>query len=196
MRALNGYNEAKASTGEYEKIPAGGYVCQILKVEDVYAKEYLKITFDVYEGEWRGYYREQRERLQNSGYSADYVGTFIRSYKDSAIGFFKGLVTAIDESNGTNFGPCIEAGFDEQRLVGCLVGLVIGYEEYEKKKGGIGERETVVSQRSIQKIRSGDFKVPDLKRISAGAKSSQLHSATPATDDFSLISAGDADLPF
>lgn len=51
MKALNGYNEVKASTGEYARLPAGGYVCKITKVEDVAAKEYLRVSFDIYEGE-------------------------------------------------------------------------------------------------------------------------------------------------
>lgn len=198
MKALNGYNEVKASTGEYARLPAGGYVCKITKVEDVPAKEYLRVSFDICEGEYRGWYRDQREELEDRGYNASYVGTVIRSYKDSALGFFKAFIAAVDESNGTQFGPTVGSGLDEQKLVGCLVGFVISYEEYQKNNGSIGQRERVAYQKSIQKIRDGDFKVPELKRLnSSGSGNSFSASAAPAaSSELSMLDDDDSDLPF
>ena len=197
MKALNGYNEVKASTGEYARLPAGGYVCKITKVEDVAAKEYLRVSFDIYEGEYRGWYRDQREELEDRGYNASYVGTVIRSYKDSALGFFKAFIAAVDESNGTQFGPTVESGLDEQKLVGCLVGFVISYEEYQKNNGNIGQRERVAYQKSIQKIRDGDFKVPELKRLNGpSAATASSGTQTAAAQTFADLDDDDSDLPF
>lgn len=198
MKAINGYNDVKENSGEFPQLPAGGYVCKITKVEDVESKEYLKITFDIYEGEYRGWYREQRERLSDAGFSPDYVGTTLRSYKENALGFFKAFISAVDASNGTKLGPCVEQGLDEQKLVGALVGFVIGYEEYKKAKGKnagqIGEREKVVSVKPIDKIRSGDYKVPELKKLG----SSPAVSGSGLSDDpFSALSDDDeSGLPF
>ena len=195
MKALNGYNDAVESTGDFPKLPAGGYVCKIIKVEDVESKEYLKITFDIYEGEYRGWYRDQRERLEESGFDAGYVGTTIRSYKESALGFFKAFISAVDASNGTQFGPSVEYGLDEQKLVGCLVGFLIGYEEYERTKGKhageIGEREKVVSVKAADKIRSGAFKVPELKKLEG-----KSGAASAAVDEAFAALADDSDIPF
>lgn len=197
MKALNGYNEVKASTGEYARLPADGYVCKITKVEDVAAKEYLRISFDIYEGEYRGWYRDQREELEDRGYNASYVGTVIRSYKDSALGFFKAFIAAVDESNGTQFGPTVEGGLDEQKLVGCLIGFVISYEEYQKKNGTIGQRERVAYQKSIQKIRDGDFKVPELKQLNgSNAATASAGTQTAAVQTFTDLDDDDSDLPF
>lgn len=197
MKAIYGYNAAKEATGEYQKLPAGGYVCKILKVEDVEQKEYLKITFDIYEGAYKGWYQEQRERLLDAGFSVEYVGTTSRSYKQSALGFFKAFINAVDESNGTNFGPYVEYGLDEQKLVGCLVGFVIGYEEYEKKTGGIGERERVAYQKAIQKIRTGDFKIPALKKFGKAMNHSQETSPGQSNSiSYSVLNSDDIGLPF
>lgn len=197
MKALNGYNEVKASTGEYARLPAGGYVCKITKVEDVAAKEYLRVSFDIYEGEYRGWYRDQREELEDRGYNASYVGTVIRSYKDSALGFFKSFIAAVDESNGTQFGPTVESGLDEQKLVGCLIGFVISYEEYQKNNGSIGQRERVAYQKSIQKIRDGDFKVPKLKQLNgSSAATDSAGTQTAAAQTFADLDDDDSDLPF
>jgi hypothetical protein len=196
MKALNGYNEVKASTGEYARLPAGGYICKITKVEDVPAKEYLRISFDIYEGEYRGWYRDQREELEDRGYNASYIGTVIRSYKDSALGFFKAFIAAVDESNGTQLGPTVEGGLDEQKLVGCLIGFVISYEEYKKNNGSIGQRERVAYQKSIQKIRDGDFKVPDLKRLNGSNTAAASAGAQTAAQTFTDLDDDDTDLPF
>ncbi len=197
MKALSGYNEVKETTGDYARLPADGYVCKITKVEDVSNKEYLRIAFDIYEGDYRGWYRERREQLEERGFNADYVGTVIRSYKNSALGFFKAFVSAVDASNGTQLGPTVESGLDEQKLVGCLIGFVIGYEEYEKSKGGIGQRERVAYQKSIQKIRDGDFKVPELKRLGASGTSSKISGTGQdcAPQTFTDLD-DDSDLPF
>lgn len=199
MKAINGYNAAKESTGDFEKLPAGGYVCKITKVEDVENKEYLKITFDIYEGEYRGWYREQRERLAENGFDSSYVGTTLRSYKQSALGFFKAFISAVDASNGTKFGPYVEQGLDEQKLVGALVGFVIGYEEYErtkgKKAGSIGQREKVFYVKPVDKIRFGDFKVPELKKLEGGSQA--VSNADASSDPFAALDDVDeSGLPF
>ena len=197
MKALNGYNEVKASTGEYARLPAGGYVCKITKVEDVPTKEYLRVSFDICEGEYRGWYRDQREELEDRGFNASYIGTVIRSYKDSALGFFKAFIAAVDESNGTQFGPTVESGLDEQKLVGCLIGFVISYEEYQKNNGSIGQRERLAYQKSIQKIRDGDFKVPELKRLNGSNASKPTTAAQDnAPQSFTDLDDDDSDLPF
>ena len=48
----NKWNDTKASGGEYDKLPAGAYICVIKTVEDVPDKEYLKIEYDIADGKY------------------------------------------------------------------------------------------------------------------------------------------------
>ena len=58
MKALAGYNEAKAS-GDFERLPAGGYVIRITGVKDDTEKEYLQVVYDIAEGPEAGRYERK-----------------------------------------------------------------------------------------------------------------------------------------
>lgn len=184
MKALGKqYSDAEArGDGGFERLLAGGYVCRIIAVEDVTAKDYLNIIYDIAEGDYKGFYGDEW------GKDHPFAHRFFMSYKESALGMFKGRLRAIDESNGTEFVKEAVSGLKEQQLVGKLVGLVIGYEEYDSDRGEIRERTYVKSVLPIDKIRSGDFKVPDLKKLPASSQ------ASTAPEGFEPIT--DMDLPF
>ena len=140
---------------EFKNPTAGGYVCAVVKVEDVEDKEYLKIYYDIVEGEFKGYYTN----LKNEGVFKDYPN-FIASYKKTAESFFKGTITAFEKSNnGYKFN------WDEKTLVKKKVGLVLFEEEYQKANGSIGTSLKVDKAHSIQAIKDGDFKVPEKKLL-------------------------------
>ena len=61
------------------------------------------------------------------------------------------------------------------------IGVVIGEEEYIAKDGTVKVRPTVRQTRSVDSIRNGDFKVPDVKRLSGKP------SPSGATEGFSDI---------
>ena len=144
---------------EYVKIVPGGYVCKVESVKDVPEKEYLIIEWDFAEGQLKGHYADLFER---KGF---WAGKFFRSYKASALSFFKAWITAISNSN---------QGFawtsNEQQLVGKKFGAVIAEEEYLKANGDVGTRFYVAETRSVDVIRKGDFKVPDKKLLKVNAK--------------------------
>lgn len=158
MRPIRGYNEAQAA-GEFERLPVGGYVIRITDVKDEAAKSYLTITYDIAEGQYKDFYKST---------DADHVKShqFIRSYKETALGMLKGFIMAIDDTNGTKFGEGVEVrGLDERLLIGKLLGVVIGEEEYENNQG---EVKTVLKVRSCldaEKIRKGQYKMPELKKL-------------------------------
>ena len=103
------------------KLPAGGYVIRITKAEDVPGKEYLLVEYDVAEGEYAGHYKDLFDRLGFWG------GSFVRSYKPKARGFFKAFLDVLEASNNVTLAT--PTGVDEQRLVGLLCGVVRGEEE-------------------------------------------------------------------
>jgi hypothetical protein len=194
MRALGkNYKDAEASTGDFEKLPAGGYICRIITADDCPVGfnrnapekgDYTKIVYDIAEGQYKGYYSD------DWGQKNTFAHTYYASYSDSNLGRYKGFLKAIDESNGTNFEAKGEQGFDEKLLVGKTIGIVIGYEEYENNRGEIKESAKAAFVCSVDRIRKGDFKIPELKKLAGSTK--------PAPDavptGFSPL--GDEDLPF
>ena len=176
------YEDAKASTGDFQRLPAGGYIARMTDVEDVVDKLYLKVTFDIAEGRFSGFYADDWGRDHPNAHS------FIRSYKDNCLGMFKGFLSAVDESNNTKFKEQASGGFKEQQLVGKLIGVVIGYEEYMSDRGEIRERMRVVATRTVAQIRAEQFKVPELKKYEVPA------AAGSPVPGFEQVK--DEDLPF
>ena len=41
-------------TNDYQRPAPGGYICAITAVKDIEAKEYLKVSYDIAEGEFKG----------------------------------------------------------------------------------------------------------------------------------------------
>ena len=179
------YKEAEASTGDFARLPEGGYVIKITAVEDKDDKEYLNIIYDIAEGEHAGFYSDAWSKEHPFAHS------FIRSYKETAFGMFKGFLRAIDETNGTKFEEQAAKGLAEQQLVGKLLGAVIGSEEYETNRGEVKTRLRVASVMSAERIRKGDFKIPELKKLE---NQSAFSKAVESTDGFAPIK--DEDVPF
>lgn len=182
MKRISNYNEVQAA-GEYGKLAPGGYVIRITKVEDNPQKEYLSVVFDIAEGPEAGRYKDEAP-------DNDYRHRFIRSYKEKALPMFKAFTVAVDECNNTKFTEQIAAStFDERQLVGKILGVTLGYEEYATNAGEIKERLALAYCMSADRIRRGDFKVPELKKYKGEEerKGSPVEGFTPL---------GDADIPF
>lgn len=165
-------------TQEFAKLVAGGYVCKITKVTDAPDKEGLLIEFDICEGNFKNYYANLCEKFNFWG------GKFFKSYKETALSFFKAFITAIENSNiGFKYD------FDEKKLVGKFIGLTLRECEYKKNDGTIGTRLNVDECRSVQKIKAKEFEIKDLKRLDnkVDATSSKPSALTPVDD---------SDLPF
>lgn len=160
----------------FKRIEAGGYICGITSAEDFENKEYLKLEFDIIEGEHKGYYRDLYNRRGFWG------GSFIRSYKENALGFFKKFLNAVEASN-----PNYKFNNDEKTLRGKALGLVLGYEEYIANSGEVKERIYVADIVSTGDIQAHNFVTPKLKKL-AGQSDDTL--------DFEPIDDDDDDLPW
>ncbi len=157
MKAINLAEVQEAGTGLGLK--AGGYVCTITNVEDVPSKEYLYVEFDIAEGEFKNYYKKLQEAKNFWG------GSFYKSYKEKALPMLKRFCSAVTKSNA---GYIFDAGAqnsDEKTLKGKLIGLVLFEEEYIKNNGEIGRRLKVDYECDVEKIRKGEFKVKELKKL-------------------------------
>ncbi len=184
MKAINNYESVQANGGEYAKPKAGGYVVKILDVNDIPLDtttgkgDYLKIDYDICEGEFAGYYKEL-----NKKFGGDWFANFIRSYKEKALGMFKHFMNCVEESN---------AGFswdwNEKELIGKKVGVVLQEEEYRKNDGSVGVRLKVQGIKTVKQILDGDFNVPSTKKLEGNS--------TEQTNAVQFEEVTDEELPF
>lgn len=184
MKAIDEFDkiEANEGAGDFRKLIKGGYVCPIKKVIDHADKEYLEIYYDIAEGEYKDWFNDNFEKF------GTWNGKFNRSYKDAAKTFFKGFTTAVEQSN-----PGYKWNWDEKTLANKYIGLVLGEKEYISKTGEIKVCLEVSRNTSIDKIRSGDFKIPDLKKLKPDQK--PLPSYSAGTSNYKDISSDD-ELPW
>lgn len=173
MQKVNDWDNVQETGGIRRGLPSGGYVCKIVSVKDEPQKQYLRIEYDVAQGDYKDYALDCEAR---NGF---WPLTTIRSYKDRAIGFFKHFISAVEKSN-RNY----KWDWNEQTLEGKFVGMVIGEEEYEKQNGKIGTRMTVKDTLSIYDIKDGNYSVPEPVKLQRAEK--------PSVD----IEVDDGDLPF
>lgn len=162
MKPIANWENVKESTG-FKRLSPGGYFIKILKVENIEDKQYLKIYFDIADGPEKGCFKKQYDE-DNRGKDKKWpnAGTFVRSYKDSAASMFRGFTNAIESSN-----KGYQWNWQEQTLVGKVAGVVVGDEQYLNQKGQVRERTYVSAVRSVDTIKKGDFKVPELKMLDA-----------------------------
>lgn len=175
MKNIN-WNEVE-DVIEYERLSAGGYICGITAVNDVSDKQYLKVEYDIADGKFKNYFKDLYDSKSFWG------GSFIKSYKEKARPFFKAFISSVEKSNrGYIFNN------DETTLRGKFVGLVLGEEEYYANYGQIKTRLYVADVHSIDKIKSGNFKVPTLKTLTPTQNTSSA--------DFVPAGLADENLPW
>ena len=136
------------------RVPAGGYVFMCTGVEDVPSREYLRLTYDIAEGEYKGAFSQ--------GYAADNEWThqFTVSYSERAEGLFKRLLECLEASNPSFNVAAWEQTSNEQAFVGKLFGAAVGNEKYTNQKGEDKERWTLPSWWTVEDIRGGHFTCP------------------------------------
>lgn len=190
MKAINNFDKIQES-GSFEKLPVGGYIIKILAVDDVPEKEYLKIFFDINDGEKKGFFQKAFKEDTRAEKKWPKAGSFIRSYKEKALPMFKGFTNAIENSN-----KGYKWNFDEKSLVNKVVGVVIGEEQYLNQKGQVRTRTYVSSVRSVDTIKKGDFTVPELKKLDATKVSSNAAKQDDFVDPFAAQSNETVSNPF
>ena len=183
MKKYEGFEKVEAFTGDYEVLEPGGYVCKILKVvseENDYGT-LLRIAFDIAEGEKTGYVKRLFEKRKESFTDAKYpnIGMYYQTIRDdeTSLKYFKGFTTAIEKSNNG-----FKWDWDEQKLVGKLFGGIFGQEEYESQ-GEIKLATKCRFVRSVEQIREGNFKIPDIKKLKKSNSNYGDFQTVDTTDD-------------
>lgn len=180
MKRLSGIKDVQEASEGFKRPEAGGYICKITYVEDIAEKEYLHIEYDFAEGEFKDYYKDLKEK---KGF---WLGRFYKSYKEKALPFFKAFCTAVTESNEKYIFDGDDYA-DEKTLIGKKIGLVLGEEEFIKGDGSIGTRLYVANTFSVDRIRKGDFKVPEYKHLQGSSTPDTIEEyitpPTPSLED-------------
>lgn len=170
MSKLNwNYNDTKKGATEegFVNLTAGPKLVKILDVKDVDEKQYLKISFDIAEGNLKDHFKDQYVRFGGDWPSQ---ATLYKSYKDSAKYFFAGFLTALEKSNdGFIFNPDDDW---EKQLKGKVFVANFGEQEYISNDMDANDKfivKTILKcqeTRSTQALKDGDIDLPSLKKLS------------------------------
>lgn len=188
------YDEIQVFEGGAQ-LPVGGYELTIVgaKVEQFTNCEILKIAFDIVNHEqFSGFYANRFKSAKAQNPDAKWGGVFdvfipkddgseLDGYTKQA---FKRFITSVEKSNEGYVW-----NWDEKSLKGKAFGGIFGREEFITKEG---DRKFAVKcrfPRSIDSIRSGDYKIPEDKLLKG------LNTAAAALDDYEEILDPD-DMPF
>lgn len=190
FRKPKDYDSVKV--GEARILPAGGYICKILNAEETTSrngKPMLKVSFDIDEGEFKGYFKDLFKGWKgNSDDPATvkwpFTGTkWVMFYntEGKTNRDFKSFCTALEDS-GTKVW--INDTFDVNGLRGATLGILFRREEHEYNNAR-SWRTVPVGFRSVKTIEEGTYNVPADKALPEQVLSD--------TDSFEAL---DEDLPF
>lgn len=161
MNKPNNYENTKAYSS-FETLPAGCYVCKIMKVEEAKSKtgkEMVVVYFDIAEGDFKeffakSYKEDTREDKKWRGVTyiltEDADGNTSRS--------FKSFMDSVKQSNkGWNevWGDGFCQSFKDK-----LVGGLFRREEYAKQDGGTTWSTKLQYFDTVERVKSGKSKTP------------------------------------
>lgn len=171
---------------------AGGYVIRITRVTNRMQKQDIEIEYDIIEGEFSGYYMDLFQRRKFWG------AKFYKSYKEGALPFLRSFVDTIIECNPGSQDILVgeNEDIDETKLQGKIIGIVYGMEEYIGNDGKLKQRPDYFGAEFItpDRIRAGEFSVPDLKPMDNSSMQPSSAGVVDTTTGFGP--QRDDDIPF
>lgn len=152
MKQINWSEVEEAKVGDYKVLEPGGYVCQLLRVNDEPNKNRLYVEFDIVDGEFKDYYTELNAKYNK------WNGKIFLYYTDKSMPFFKQFLTSVERSND---GFKANTFSDERTLIGKYVGMLFGREFYnDKDSGEVKSSVKPFYYRDIFTIKEGKFQIP------------------------------------
>lgn len=155
---------------EWEALPKGAYVIKILNVKEEESKSekggtYLKMAFDIAEGEYKGFYKKsfESDTREDKKWPND-ANIFISCPEDDSpqwlVDNFNKFMTAVEDSNKD-----YHWSWDEKTLKNKLVGAKFCIEQSEYN-GKIYDHTKAKWYIAAQKVRDGKFgKLPQDKLV-------------------------------
>lgn len=186
MNVLNNWDRTPAYDGQGERMTPGGHVCRIMDAEVVTSRtgrEQMVLYLEVAdEGELNGFYtRQYKRRKESSQNGAVWPCRFFQGTQGpdgNASPYFKGLIKAIEESNGA-----YKWNWQEKSLKGLRVGFIFREEEYQDSMGEIKTTVKPAFCASTQRIREG-VEIPAKKTLNGQMSIPAAQNGfTPVYDD-------------
>lgn len=181
------FDTAKA-WGDYEPLPAGGYICEIIGVDETISKngkKMIKIALDIAEGDEKGRFMEAY-KANTSDFkkwpNSAVVYQLVLDGSGNTHGRFKQFTDCVVESNdgfeiewGKGFGACFK---------GKMIGALFGREQYESQKDGKLRWNTRAQTfKTVEDIKNGNFKIPEDKPLAENTNSAVPSGFTEVNDD-------------
>lgn len=195
IKRFGDYDKTKAY-GDIPVLPKGGYILKIMGAEvcENQNGQYIKISCDVAEGEYRSFFTHEytNQQQEDKKWHCNYLLNVPNDDGTERDGWtkrrFKTVTEALESSNaGYHFD------WDEKKFKGKLIGGLFNEREYQKNDGGVGKAINLAQLCSVEKIRSGNYKLPDDKLLANRPGTAPA----PSTDDFMSIPDGSSEaLPF
>ena len=188
--------EKTKSYKDYERLPKGGYVLMIKGAEVLHNSvgEYTKIMCDIVEGDYKDFFLSEYcgQQKEDKKWHCNYLLNTPKDDGSEKDGWtkrrFKTVTEALEESN-----PGYHFDWDERKLKGKLIGGLFNEREYEASNGEIRRATNLAQLCSVEKIRSGNYKIPNDKLLD----NRPTMPTDTDTEDFMSIPDGIEDeLPF
>ena len=155
--------------GSYERLPAGAYVCKVIRAEHYPDKQYVLLYLDIAEGEYAGFGEKTEERTGKTfGYLRKYCKYDTKPFDNpfhrcnNSAEAYQYMLARFEAENKGKFS---QTDREEAHLVGLLVGATCRVEEYEAADGEIKEGVKFADFVEIAKVRAGKVKTPKPKLI-------------------------------
>lgn len=165
MNITPGYDKAAAYDGSFDRLPAGGYICRIMKAWVEYTpnnSEVFVLALEIAEGDYAGYFRKVFDDKKATSPNVKWPCMF-RQFTLGTDGqtnpFFKGMLKSIEESN-----MGYAWNWQEASLQNKMIGMIFREEEFLANDGTTKTTVRPAFPRSVQRIRNG-VEVPEIKRL-------------------------------
>lgn len=195
IKRFNDYNETQAYT-DFQQLPKDGYVLRIMGAEvcENSKGEYIKISCDIAEGEYKDFYANEyrNQQQEDKKWHCNYLLNVPNDDGSEQDGWtkrrFKTVIAALEDSN-----PGYHFDWDEKKFKGKLVGGLFNEREYEANDRTVKRTTNLAQMCAVEKIRLKTFKLPKDKLL----QNNKANKQGAADDDFMQIPEGEDDsLPF
>lgn len=182
IKRFGDYEKTQAYT-DFQTLPKGGYIGRILnaEVKENSNGQYIQLAVDIAEGEYKDFFMNEWKNQQGEDkkWHCNFLLNVPKDDGSERDGWtkrrFKTVIVALEDSNsGYHFD------WDEQKFKGKLIGCLFNEREYEGNDGTVKKATNLAQITSVEKVRSGDFKIPADKLLNKQSTPFPQQSSAPA----------------